>query len=48
MTRQNKAIHLIEELIKDLQGLLVSEKGISNGNLQTIIMRLCEINNLIK
>ena len=48
MTRQNKAIKLTENLIKDLQKLVISEKGMSVGNLETTILRLCEIVNLIK
>lgn len=48
VTRQNKAIKLTEDLIKDLQKLVISEKGMSIGNLETTILRLCEIINLIK
>jgi len=48
VTRQNKAIKLTEDLIKDLQKLVVSEKGMSVGNLETTILRLCEIVNLIR
>ena len=47
MTRQNKAIHLVESLIKDLQEMVVGERGISANNLQTIILRLSEIRNLM-
>ena len=48
VTRQNKAIKLTEDLIKDLQKLVISEKGMSVGNLETTILRLCEIINLIR
>ena len=47
MTRQNKAIIEIKSLIEDLQEMLVSEHSLSNNNLQLVILRLCEISNLI-
>jgi len=48
MTRQNKAIIKVESLIKDLQEMLVSERGLSNDNLQLVVLRLREIEGLIK
>lgn len=48
MTRQNKAIIEIKSLIEDLQEMLVSEHSLSNNNLQLVILRLCEISNLIE
>ena len=47
MTRQNKAIKLTEDLIKDLQKLVISEKGLSVVNLVTTILRLFDIIYLI-
>jgi len=48
MTRQNQALKLTDSLIKELQEMVISERGMSISNLQTIIIQLCEIRNLIR
>jgi hypothetical protein len=48
MTRQNKALSSLDTLIKELQDMIIKEKQMSFGHLQTIITQLCEIRNLIR
>jgi hypothetical protein len=48
VTRQNKALKLLEELVAELQKSVVNERGLSAGNLRTVIMQICEIINLIR
>jgi hypothetical protein len=48
VTRQNKALKLLEELVSELQKSVVNERGLSAGNLRMVIMQIYEVINLIR